>query len=309
MTRDSKVASGIAFSIGAYLTWGLFPLYWKQLAGLSPLVIVAHRVIWSFAFVALLLTLSGRWTEFMGALRDRRLFSRLLLSTALISCNWLLFIWAVNSGHITQGSLGYYINPLLNVLLATAVLGERLRSLQTVAIVLAAVGVLFLTVALGEFPWVALTLASSFAVYGLVRKVAPVGPLAGLGVETLLALPFALAYLGWAKIGGGTPLMGNSIAEALLLVGAGVFTALPLLWFAAGAKRLRYATMGVIQYIAPTCQLGVAVLVYGEPFTREHTITFTLIWLAVVLYAIDGFRAASQQARPDLAAGEAASAP
>src|SRR5690554_4999201 len=184
MTRDTKVASGIAYAVGAYLTWGLFPLYWKQLAGLSPLLIVAHRVIWSFAFVALLLTLGKRWPEFTAALRDRRLFSRLLLSTALISCNWLLFIWAVNSGHITQGSLGYYINPLLNVLLATVVLGERLRSLQIVAIVLAAIGVLILTVAQGEFPWVALTLATSFAVYGLVRKVAPVGPLAGLGVET-----------------------------------------------------------------------------------------------------------------------------
>lgn len=292
MQRE-KTATGLAAATSAYLAWGLFPLYWKQLEAVSALHIVAHRVIWSFAFVALLLVATKRWREFSTALTSWRTLWPMLCSTSLISCNWLLFIWAINSGRITQGSLGYYINPLANVLLATVFLGERLRPLQLLAIALAAIGVINLTVAGGEFPWVALTLASTFAVYGLVRKLAPIEALPGLGVETFLVTPLALGWVVWMAVQRGAFLLGEAGLESALLVGAGVVTALPLLWFAVAARRLRYATMGVLQYIAPTCQLGIAVLVYGEPFTHHHAITFTLIWIAVILYAVDSVRAAA----------------
>lgn len=297
----SRPSAGVAYALGAYLTWGLFPAYWKQLAGVPSLHVVSHRVIWSFAVVAILLSQSRRWPEFRLALADRRTFWPMLLSTALISCNWLLFIWAVNSGHVTQGSLGYYINPLLNVLLARVFLGERLSRVRLAAIAVAGAGVLNLTIALGEFPWVALTLASTFALYGLVKKVAPVEPLTGLAVETFLAMPVAIGWLAWSAHASSLPVFAGTTRETLFLLGAGLATALPLLWFAVGAKRLPYATMGIIQYVAPTCQLGLAVLVYGEPFTRQHAITFVLIWAAVILYAADGFRSAARASRPQAA--------
>lgn len=292
MSIERRWNPGIAPAIGAYLAWGLFPLYWRLLERVSPLEIVAHRVIWSFAFVALLITWRRRWPHLLAALRDRRVLVAMLVSTTLITSNWLLFIWAVNSEHVTQASLGYYINPLVNVILARVFLGERLRPLQLAAVALASVGVINLSLREGVFPWVALTLAASFGLYGLVRKVAPVESLEALAVETGIAAPAALAFVAWLGL-RGAPSFGGGAADTIFLVGAGVTTALPLLWFASGARKLRYTTMGILQYIAPTGQLACAVLAFGEPFTSAHAVTFALIWTAVILYAGDGLRAAA----------------
>ena len=296
-------ASGFAYALAAYLAWGLFPIYWKQLTGVPPLQLIAHRVVWSFVLMLGLLTVFKRWPEVRRALSQRRTLAALLLSTALISSNWFLFIWAVNTGHVLEASLGYYINPLLNVVLARIVLGERLRPLQLVAVGLAAVGVVYLTVGMGVLPWVSLVLALTFGVYGLVRKVAPVEPLTGLAVETGFATPVAVLYLLAVPLSHGGPVLAGTMRESLLLMGSGVVTALPLLWFALGAKRLRYSTLGIIQYLAPTCQLGLAVLVYGEPFTSRHAVTFVLIWTAVLMYAADTVRGSRTSPAPVPAAG------
>ncbi|HYO53934.1 EamA family transporter RarD [Archangium sp.] len=299
MSSDSPPAaaraSGFAYAFAAYLAWGGFPLYWKQLAHVPPVVVVSHRVVWSFLFVAGLLTLWRRWSEFLGVLRNRKALAALLLTTLLISINWGLYIWAVNTGRVMEGSLGYYINPLVNVLLGRLFLGERLRWLQVGAVGLATLGVLNLVVGLGQVPWVALALAGSFSLYGLVRKLAPVESLTGLAVETGLAAPMALGVLlfgGWEQ-----PVLGSTPRDTLLLMGSGVATALPLLWFALGARRLRYSTLGIIQYVAPTLQLALAVLVYGEAFTSRHAVTFACIWMAVLLYTLDGLWARAPNAR------------
>lgn len=301
MTTSAKApATGAVSAFGAYLIWGLFPAYWKQLGGVAPGVIIAHRIAWSFVFVLGLVAAGRRWAELRAALRDRRTAGVLAITTALISCNWLLFIWAVNTGRVTEASLGYYINPLVNVLLARVVLGERLRPLQLVAVVLAATGVAWLAFGLGALPWVSVALALTFGLYGLLRKRAPVEALTGLTVETALATPFAVGYLALFA-GEGT--FGANGREALLLVGSGVATAVPLLWFAIGARRLRYSTLGILQYVAPTGQLALAVLAYGEPFTARHAVTFGLIWTAVAIYAADGILAARPAApRPALGA-------
>jgi len=282
-------ASGFDYALGAYLAWGLFPIYWKLLSRVPARELIAHRVVWSFVVVLGLLTAFKRWPEVRRALSQPKTLAALLLSTALISSNWFLFIWAVNTGHVLEASLGYYINPLLNVVLARMVLGEQLRPLQWVAVGLAAVGVLYLTVGMGVLPWVSLVLALTFGFYGLVRKLAPVEPLAGLAVETGIAAPVAVIYLLAVPLAQGRLLAGTP-RESLLLLCSGLVTALPLLWFAIGAKRLRYSTLGIIQYLAPTCQLALAVLAYGEPFTSRHAVTFLLIWTAVLMYAADSVR-------------------
>ena len=290
--------AGFLAAFGAYFAWGLFPAYWKQVGAVPSTLVVAHRVVWSFAFVAVLLALFRRWPDFGRALREPRTRRALALSTVLISGNWLLFIWAINTGRVLQGSLGYYINPLVNVLLARAFLGERLRPAQWTAVALAAAGVVYLAWGVGTLPWVSLLLAGSFGVYGLVRKTASVEALTGLAVETALATPVAAGFLLWqAWTPGGAAVWGTSTREALFLLGAGVVTALPLWWFAEGARRLRYSTLGIIQYVAPTGQLLLAVLVYGELFTPRHAVTFACIWAAVALYTWDAWRA-SRPARP-----------
>jgi len=289
MSSDSPTASrtsGLAHAFAAYLAWGAFPLYWKQLTHVPAVMLVAHRVIWSALFVSVLLTFQRRWPEFLGVLRNRRALAALLLTTTLISVNWGLYIRAVNSGQVMEGSLGYYINPLVNVLLGRLFLGERLRWLQLGAVGLATLGVLNLALGMGQVPWIALTLAGTFSLYGLVRKLAPVESLTGLAVETGLAAPVALGLLLFGS--WGQPPMGATPRDTLLLMGSGVATALPLLWFAQGARRLRYSTLGIIQYLSPSCQLALAVLVYGEAFTSRHAITFACIWSAVLLYTFDG---------------------
>ena len=294
--HESSAAAGILYGVLAFGTWGLFPIYWKQLQGVDSLVIIGHRVIFSFLFLAALLAVSRRWGEVKAALSNRATLLPLLLTTVLITGNWLIFIYAVNSGRVMQGSLGYYINPLLNVVLARIFLGETLRPMQLLAVTLAACSVVVLAAGLGTFPWIAFLLAGTFSVYGLLRKRVSVEPLAGLAIESALATPAAAIYLA-VVAGNGGAWLGQDGFDLFLLVASGASTALPLLWFAMAGKRLRYTTVGVLQYISPTCQLGLAVLIYGEPFTRTHAVTFTLIAAAATFYALDGVWARTRAIR------------
>ncbi len=277
-------------AVVAYGLWGLFPIYWKLLSAVPPFEILAHRVTWSLVLIALVLGARGQLGATLAVLRDPARRRVLLVSTALIGTNWALFIWAVSADRITDASLGYYINPLLNVAVGRVVLGERLRPLQAVAFAIATLGVGYLTVAKGALPWVSVVLALTFCLYGLVRKRAPVGAVDGLAIETGLTTPLAVLYLLLLDppLGAITSAAPTTVA---LLVLSGLVTAVPLLAFAGAARRLRLGTLGMVQFLAPTLQLGCAVLLYGEAFGRDEAVTFGLIWTAVLLYAADAWRA------------------
>jgi chloramphenicol-sensitive protein RarD len=281
MERNAQ--QGLLFGIAAYGLWGVLPVYFKALAAVSPIDIVAHRILWSVPFLALLLWVATGRGEFRDVLRNWRT-TRLLACTALlIATNWLLYVYAVTAGHILAASLGYYLNPLANVLLGRVVLKEKLSGLQWAAVALAAAGISALAVgALGQL-WISLTLCITFAVYGLLRKIAPVDAVAGLSIETTLLFPVAAAWLAWAAASGGAS-FGTSPRESILLVLAGVVSTTPLLLFTAAARRLQYSTLGMLQFIAPTLQLLIAVVMYGEPFTRTHAVAFGAIWAALALY-------------------------
>lgn len=277
-------------ALGAFGTWGFLPVYFKYMQDVPAVEILAHRIVWSVLLVGVMLWILGRWGEVLAILENRRLMLWLCVSSLLLSCNWTLYIWAVTNGFILQGSLGYYINPLVNVVLGVLLLGERLSRAQWIAVALSLAGVIVMAVGLGAFPWIAVTLALLFGFYGYVRKTLPVGAAPGLFVETLVVLIPAviyLLYLGWQDEGAfGTV----SIGYDFLLFFAGLVTAAPLIMFAAAARRLRYATVGFFQYIAPTLQFLLAVLVYEETFTDVHKMTFALIWTALAIYSFDTFR-------------------
>jgi len=270
----------------AYGLWGLFPIYWKQIADVPAAEVLAHRVLWSMVFVALVVVVQRRLGHVIAILRSPRSRRAMLLSTTLVAINWGVFIWAVSSGRVTEASLGYYINPLVNAALGRLVLGEELRPRQRLAIAIAAIAVLGLTFTQGRVPWVSLVLAVSFGFYGLVRKRVDVGAVDGLAIETGIAAPVALLYLL-----GLTPRMGHlanaSPHHAFFLLGAGVATSLPLLGFAGAARRLRYTTLGMVQYVAPTLQLACAVWLYDEPLSPERGFAFVLIWVAIGVYVSD----------------------
>ncbi len=286
----AQALAGVTYAGSAFLIWGLSPIYWKALAVVPAFEILMHRMVWSFLFLTPLVLLQGRWPEFVQAIATVRTLLILLVTTLLVGCNWFLFIWAINSGHILQTSLGYYINPLVNVLLGVVFLSERLRKMQLVALGLAFTGVFYLTLSYGQLPWVSLALAFSFGFYGLIRKVAPVSPLVGLTVETLLLSVPALAYLLYLdRIGTGTFLRVGG-ATSLLLAGAALVTGLPLLLFTNGTKRLHLTTIGFLQYIAPSCTFLLAILVYREPLHPSQFLTFVLIWSALALYSWDAVR-------------------
>lgn len=283
---------GITYGIAAYGSWGLFPLYFKMVTSVGPVEVVAHRALWSFLVLAILIAVLGRWRELGRELRSRRLLLMLSLSTLFIAVNWLVYVYSVASGQILQASLGYFVNPLVNVLLGVVFLRERLRPYQTMSIVLALAGVLVLAGLVGEVPWIALTLALTFALYTLMRKIMPVDGLVSLTVETLAMMPVALAYLGYlAATRHGTqpsiPLLG-------LLVLSGPVTTLPLLFFGAAARRLRLATMGILQYLTPTLQFLLAVVVFRETFSIAQMVSFLFIWTGIAVYVADSFRAARQ---------------
>ena len=276
---------GLVLGISAYAFWGILPIYFKALRAVPSVDIVAHRILWSVPILALLLSVAGAWEELGAALRNRRAMLLLGVTALLIGANWLLYVYAVNSGHILAGSLGYYLNPLANVLLGRIVLKERLSWLQWAAVALAAAGIAALAAgALGQL-WISIALCLSFASYGLLRKIAPVDATAGLAIETALLAPFAAAWLVWS-FSSGQPTFGDSSADIVLIAVAGVVTTVPLLLFTVAARLLPYSMLGMLQFIAPTLQFLIAVLLYGEPFTTAHAIAFGAIWAALGLYVV-----------------------
>ncbi|KUM02241.1 EamA family transporter RarD [Chromobacterium subtsugae] len=296
-SSSAGASRGVLYTLGAFICWGLFPLYWKPLHAVPALQILCHRIVWSALFVAVVLTFLRQWGDLRAALRQPRQLAIFGLSSTVLSLNWLIYIWAVNAGHVVEGSLGYFINPLVNVLLGRVFLGERLSRPQSLAVALAALGVIWLTVSAGSLPWIALSLAATFGVYGLLRKKAPLASLPGLALETFLMSPLALAALLWFGWQGQGAFGQMGLGRDLLLMGAGVVTAVPLLMFAAGARRLKLATVGLIQYVGPSIQLALGVMLYDEPFGSDRALGFALIWTALLLYSAVGLRALWRERR------------
>ena len=276
--------------LGAYALWGVLPLYFKALIHVGATEIVAHRILWSLLFLGALATFRKKWPLIRAALANRRVALTLLLTAILIGINWLVYIYAVVSGHVLEGSLGYYLNPLVNVLLGVFLLKEKLSAMQKAAVVLAGTGVAILALGAGGAIWISLTLAASFAVYGFLRKVAPVESLEGLWVETLFLAPIALGWVMWLGQAGESAFLHSRLTDLLLILG-GAITAIPLLLFTAAAKRLPYSTLGFLQYLAPSLQFLLAVLVFGEPLTRAHIVCFAAIWIALAIFVFEGLRA------------------
>jgi chloramphenicol-sensitive protein RarD len=284
---SGRATAGVLLGAGAFFIWGVVPLYFKALPGVSPLEIIAHRVLWSVAFLSLLLALTRGFAPLRAVLAQPRLVARLALSSALVTSNWLTFVWAVSAGRILDTSLGYFITPQVNVLLGFVFLRERLRPAQWLAVLLAVAGVCNQIWLLGQLPWISLLLAATFGCYGLFRKQLEIDALTGLLVETLLASPFALAYLLHLWRAGTLAFAHQGRATDALLAGLGVVTAVPLLLFAAGAQRLRLATVGFLQYIAPSMTFLLAVFVFREPLGLAQALTFGLIWAGILVYAVE----------------------
>lgn len=277
--------SGLLYAVLAFGLWGVFPLYFREVASVSPMEVVLHRSVWSLVFMTLLLTVMRRWAWLPPLLKQPRVLKVFALSAALVAGNWFVYVYAVQVGAVVEASLGYFINPLLNVLLGVFVLHERLRRVQWAAVALAALGVLWLTWWAGRPPWIALVLAGSFGLYGLIRKTAPLGALEGLMLETLVMAPVVVPWLvGWS-VWGGSALSKGDLAINTWLVLAGPLTALPLLAFAAAARRLKLATLGLVQYLGPTLQLLLGVWVFHEAFDLQRLVGFVLIWSALALYS------------------------
>ena len=285
-----EAAAGLGYGIMAYLIWGFFPVYFKALTTVPPLQVVCHRIVWSVLFLWVIIGWRGKWRDLRDAFRNRKALLLLTFSALLIATNWLVFIIAVGHGQVIQSSLGYFMTPFISVLLGVFFLHEHLRRLQMISLLLAAIGVLLLTIQYGQVPWVAIMLALTFGSYGLVRKVVAVDSLTGLSVETLLLGPMALGYLIFVFWNGGNafPVQGAQTSTFLAL--SGVATAVPLLLFASAARRLRLATIGFLQYITPTLHFLLAVLLYKEPFTRAHLASFLFIWSGLCCYSYDAWR-------------------
>ncbi|CAH1573603.1 EamA family transporter RarD [Vibrio owensii] len=292
MTPEEQQRSrqGVLLAIGAYTMWGIAPIYFKSIAEVSPLEILSHRVIWSFFLLAALLHFGRHWRSVRDIIKNKTKMMFLVSTAILVGANWLIFIWAVNSNHMLDASLGYYINPLINVLLGMVFLGERLRKLQWFAVVLAACGVLVQLIVFGSVPVVAIALAMSFGFYGLLRKKVSVEAQTGLFIETLVMLPAAAIYLLFIASSPTSNMLDNPMELNTLLIAAGVITTLPLLCFTGAATRLKLSTLGFFQYIGPSLMFLLAVLIYGEPFTSDKAITFAFIWGALVVFSFDGLR-------------------
>jgi chloramphenicol-sensitive protein RarD len=295
---------GILYGIGAYALWGFFPVYWKLLHDVPAPQLLGHRIGWSFLLLMAVIFVTRQWTAFRASL-NQRTFLIYFVAALLIGVNWLTYVWAVNADFIVETSLGYFINPLLSVLLGVVILREKLRPLQWLPIVLAAAGVIYLTVTYGQLPWIALTLAFSFGFYGLVKKIAPLNSLFGLTLETgLLFLP-ALVYLSFVGVDGTGVFLRAGLTSDLLLFGAGVVTTIPLLMFASAARQIPLSMMGVLQYIAPTLQFLLGVLVYKEPFDQTRLIGFGMVWIALLIFWVENYHAhrAALEPIPELGEG------
>jgi chloramphenicol-sensitive protein RarD len=311
MTSDpARTRAGLLLGLGAYLLWGVLPLYFKAIAEVLPSAIVAHRILWSVLFLILLVTIWKRWPAVLAAVKTPKVAGTLALTAVLIGCNWLIYIWAVLNGHVLEGSLGYYLNPLVNVLLGVLLLKERLTRAQTFAVALAAAGVAVLAFNAVAELWISLSLAATFATYGFLRKVAPVESIEGLSIETAFLAPVAL---GWVLLLGQSGRSGFELGllTDILLLLSGMATAIPLLLFTAASKRLPYSTLGFLQYIAPSLQFLLAVLVFGERLTTAHIICFGAIWTALVIFASEGVRTgrAASRARAEAEKANACTEP
>jgi chloramphenicol-sensitive protein RarD len=280
---------GFWFAAGAYFTWGLFPMYWKALQDVPALQLLGHRIVWSFAFMIILVLLLRQGKAFRSEISSPRILLVYGIAAVFLAINWLTYVWAVNAGYIVETSLGYFINPLLSMLLGVVILRERLRPLQWIPVGLAAAGMLYLTFAYGYFPWIGITLALSFGIYGFVQKVAPLNSLHSVTLETMILFLPALLYLLYVEGTGQGAFLHSGTLSNLLMIGAGVVTAIPLLMFAAATQRITLFMIGVLQYIAPTMYFLIGVLVYGELLTTERLIGFGIIWLALIIFAVEGY--------------------
>jgi chloramphenicol-sensitive protein RarD len=284
--KDKLYATWLA--IAAYVIWGLFPIYWKMLQEISALQLVCHRIVWTCVALVVVIVLSGQWKSFTETLRVPGVL-RIYIAAAVLMCvNWFVFTLAVNSGHVTQTGLGYYISPLVNVTMGVVLLGERLRAMQWTSVALAASGVVYLTVSYGAVPWMALALAFSFGMYGLIKKIAPLNAIQGLMLETAILLPPALIYLLYCQLTGQGTLINHSAALSMLLVSSGLVSMSPLLLFAFAARRIPLSRLGILQYITPTMQLLLGIWLYHEPFSHRSLIGYSVVWAALLIFAVDG---------------------
>ncbi len=285
VSRETRL--GLLYAASAFLIWGLTPVYWKLLVQVPAAEILAHRIVWGLVVVAGWMSLRGRWPELAAGVRQPRTVAALAASTVFIAVNWGLFVWAVNNDRVLATSLGYYINPLVNVVLGLVVLGERLNRRQWIAVSLAAAAVTILTIAQGRLPWISLVLAFSFALYGLLRKTVRVDAVVGLSFETMALAPIAAAFLLYQKARGEAAFGSQTVGIDVLLVAAGAVTVVPLILFTLGVRRLPLSTAGLMQYIAPTCTFILAVFLYNETFSAAHAVSFILIWTALGIYTFD----------------------
>ncbi len=295
-TPPTKGIAGLPQALGAYVAWGLMPLFFKALTSVAPIEVVAHRIVWGALLLVMVLAIRGRLGELATVLRTRKSMATLTATASLIAINWLIYIWAVFNDHVVAAALGYYLNPLLNVVLGYVVLKERLSRTQVFAVALAAVGVAVLAAGALSTLWVSLALAGSFGTYGLIKKMTPVGPMVGMATETLILSPVALGFLVWLAFVGGGAFGMQSRDIDLLLIAGGAVTAIPLVLFASAAKKMKFATLGVIQYLAPTTQFLLGVFLYREALTTAHLIAFPLIWMGLILYSWDAWKASRRVA-------------
>lgn len=286
----TRSGAGLVYAALAFVWWGLFPLYFRLVTTVPASQVLAHRVVWCLMFLGVALTWRRQWGWLGTVTRQPKVLAAFVASALLIGANWLAYIWAVSHGHVIESSLGYFITPLVNVLLGVTLLHERLRRAQWLALTLAAFGVLWLTLQAGRPPWIALSLAITFGGYGLLRKIAVLGALEGLTLETLLLAPLALLVLGLATLHGSASFPAPDALTNLWMIALGPVTAVPLLLFAAGARRLSMATLGIVQYIGPSIQFALGLWVFGEPFSAARFVGFACIWLALALYTLDGWR-------------------
>lgn len=277
---------GIVYALACYVAWGLFPIFWKAITGVPAVNVLAHRIVWSFAFLLVWVLFTNRQT-FIHYIKQPQLLLRLGLAGFLISANWGIYIYAVSNNHIVEAGLGYYINPLVNVFLGYVFLKERLATMQKIAVVLALIGVAYFTISYGQFPWISLVLAVSFGLYGLLKKKANLESMPALTVETMVVFPFALAYLFYtAESNAAIPFFPSSGITSALLILSGLVTAIPLFWFGKSAQAIPLSTMGFIQYLSPTLQLLLGIFVYGETFGTEYLICFAFVWAGLICYTI-----------------------
>ena len=282
----SEKAAGVLYTLGAFTLWGVLPLYWRALKQVPSPQILAHRIFWAYVFVIVIVLFRRRWKDIRRSISSPRNWLTCSVSAFFIGVNWFLYVWAVNTDHVVETSMGYFINPIISVLLGILFLRERLGFWKSIAVLLALSGVLYMTVKYGQLPWIAVTLAVCFGMYGLMRKIANVDSITGLFVETSLLSPIVITYLVIQAASGKSSFGASTGLTHLLLIFSGVVTAMPIIWFAHGTRRIPLSTVGFIQYLAPSLQLVIAVLVFREPFTRIHLTSFGLIWGALLLFSL-----------------------